>query len=145
MRYEESAALTEGQFQRLTGVKRPIFERMLGELRMARAKKKARGGHPNKLSVEDTLMMALEYLREYRTYFHIGGSYGISESYAYKLVRWVEETLIKSGNFSLPGKKALVKSDADYKIVLVDVTETPIERPKRGNENGTRGRKSDTQ
>jgi len=144
MRYEETARLTEGQFRRLTGVKRPIFERMLGELRVARAKKKAKGGRPNKLSVEDTLMMALEYLREYRTYFHIGGSYGISESYACKLVRWVEDTLIKSGKFSLPGKKALLKSDTEYEIALVDVTETPIERPKKDSENGIQGRKSDT-
>ncbi|KJV52299.1 DDE superendonuclease family protein [Orientia tsutsugamushi str. Gilliam] len=34
--------------------------------------------------------MALEYLREYRTYFHIGQNYGISESSAYKAVKWVE-------------------------------------------------------
>jgi hypothetical protein len=93
--------------------------------------KKARGGRPNKLSVEDTLIMALEYFREYRTYFHIGGSYGISESYAYKLTHWVEEILIKSGKFSLPGKKALLKSDAEYEVIFVDATETPVERPKK--------------
>jgi len=143
MRYEEAKRLTEGQFRRLTGVKRPVFEIMLGEVHTAHALKKARGGRPNKLSLEDTLMMALEYLREYRTYFHIGGSYGVSESYAYKVIRWVEDTLIKSGKFSLPGKKTLLKSD-EYEIVLVDVAETPIERPKKGSENGTRERKSDT-
>ncbi|KJV54067.1 DDE superendonuclease family protein [Orientia tsutsugamushi str. Gilliam] len=38
--------------------------------------------------------MALEYLREYRTYFHIDQNYGISESSAYKAVKWVEDTLV---------------------------------------------------
>ena len=49
--------------------------------------------------------MTLEYLREYRTYFHIGKSYGVSESYAYKIIKWVEDVLIKDGSFALPGKK----------------------------------------
>jgi hypothetical protein len=91
MRYEETQGLTEEQFRRLTGVKRPVFVKMVSVLSVAHAQKKARGGRKNKLSVESTLLMALEYLREYRTYFHIGGSYGISESYAYKLIRWVED------------------------------------------------------
>jgi hypothetical protein len=117
---------------------------MLSVLQIAHQQKKIRGGRPNKLKVEDTLMMTLEYLREYRTYFHIGGSYGISESYAYKLIRWVEDTLIKSGEFSLSGKKALLKSDIEYEIVLIDATETPVERPKRGKNSGIQGRKSVT-
>jgi hypothetical protein len=145
MRHEETSSLTDEQFRRLTGVKRPVFEKMSTVLHSARAMKKARGGRPNKLSVEDTLMLALEYLREYRTYFHIGSSFGISESYAYKLIRWVEDTLIKSGEFSLPGKKELLKSDAEYEVVLIDATETPVERPKRGKNSGIPGRKSDTQ
>ena len=41
--------------------------------------KKAVGGRKSKIS-EDRLLMALEYMREYRTYFHIGQSYGVSES-----------------------------------------------------------------
>jgi len=45
------------------------------------------------------LLMALEYLREYRTYFHIGQSYGLSESNAYQTIKWVEDTLIKEGTF----------------------------------------------
>ena len=143
MRYSETKNLTEEQFRRLTGVKRPVFEKMLAVLHTAHSLKKARGGRPNKLSVEDTLLMALEYLREYRTYFHIGGSYGISESYAYKLIKWVEDTLIKSGEFSLPGKKELLKSDIEYEIVLIDATETPVERPKRGRKSGIPERKSD--
>jgi hypothetical protein len=75
--------------------------------------------------------MALEYIREYRTYFHIATSYGISESVAYKIVRWVEDTLIKDPVFALPGRKALLKSDMEYEVLLIDASETPIERPKK--------------
>jgi len=38
----------------------------------------------------------------------------------------------------------LLKSDVEYEIVLIDATETPVERPKRGSENGTPARKSGT-
>ena len=104
---------------------------MLCIVKEAYARKKARGGRPNKLSIEDTLLMTLEYLREYRTYFHIGNTYGISESYAYKLIKWIEDVLIKSGKFSLPGKKELLKDESEYEVILVDATETPAERPKK--------------
>lgn len=144
MRYIEAIKLTEGHFRRLTGVKKAVFEKMLVVLKEAHKRKKASGGRPNKLSIEDMLMMTLEYLREYRTYFHIGNSYGISESYAWKLTRWVEDTLIKSGEFSLPGKKELLKDGDEYDVVQIDATETPIERPKRGKKSGIQARKSVT-
>jgi hypothetical protein len=73
--------------------------------------------------------------------FHIGSSYGISESYAYKLIRWVEDTLIQSGGFSPPGNKELLKSGVVYEVILVDATETLVERPKRGNRAGIPGSK----
>jgi hypothetical protein len=38
---------------------------------------------------------------------------------------------MKDGQFSLPGKKALLKSDVEYEVVLIDATESPIERPKK--------------
>ena len=62
--------------------------------------KKIKGGRKNKLSLENQLLMAVEYIREYRTYFHISKSYGVSESTAYKTVRWVEDTLIKHQDFA---------------------------------------------
>ena len=136
--------LKEEEFRRLTGVKPKTFEKMAEILHAAHTRKKRIGGRPNKLTVEDMLLMTLEYLREYRTYFHIGKSYGLSESNAYQTVKWVEDTLIKDGTFSLPGKKVLVESGAEYEVVLVDATETPVERPKRGKNSGIRGRKSGT-
>ena len=61
--------------------------------------------------------------------------YGISESWCYRNCRWVEDTLIKSRHFSLPGKKALLKSDNELKVILIDASETPIERPKKRVKN----------
>jgi hypothetical protein len=52
-----------------------------------------------------------EYWREYRTYFHIGQAYGISESAAYRNIKWCENTLAKSKSFRLPGRKAVAASD----------------------------------
>ena len=143
MRFELVSQLSGEEFRRLTGVKRETFKKMVELLGVARSAKKAFGGRPNKLSVEDTLLMTLEYLREYRTYFHISKSYNISEGYAYKLIRWVEDTLIKSKTFSLPGRKALLKSDVEYEVILVDSSESPIERPKKDKNISTQVRKKD--
>jgi len=123
--------MKEENFRRLTGVKQKTFEKMVEIVSEAHRIKKARGGRKNKLSVEKMVLMTLEYLREYRTYFHIAETRGISESYAYKIIKWVEDVLIKDGAFSLPGRKALLKSDIEYEVILIDATETPIERPKK--------------
>lgn len=129
-------------FRRLTGIKRSTFNAMVKCLQEAEEQRKLQGGKPNKLSLEDRLLMALEYLREYRTYFHISRSYGISESACYRNIRWVEDTLIKSRQFSLPGKKALLKSDVEYEVVLVDASESPIQRPKKNRSITTLARRS---
>jgi len=131
MKYNQIKNLPDEQFRRLTGVKRTTFEKMLEILLEADRKKKAKGGRKNKLSIEDQLLMVLEYIREYRTYFHIAKSYGVSESAAFKTVRWVEDTLIKHPDFALPGRKALLKSNMEYEVLLVDASETPVERPKK--------------
>ena len=128
---EHIKELSNEAFRRLTGVQKPTFEKMIAVLREVQRQKTLQGGRPCKLSLEDKLLMTLEYLREYRTYFHIGKHYGLSESTAYKTIRWVEDTLIKSGAFSLPGRKALLKSQMNYEVVLVDATETPIQRPQK--------------
>jgi transposase len=132
MKYEQIKELDDEKFRRLTGVKKATFYKMVDTLKEAEIKKKARGGRKNKLSIENRLLMALEYLREYRTYFHVSQSYGLSESTTYDTIKWIENTLIKHPDFALPGRKALVKSDMEYEVVLIDATETPIERPKKG-------------
>src|ERR1700735_3163340 len=143
MRYEKLKEFKDEEFRRLTGVKRITFEKMVEILKEAEKKKKNVGGKPNKLVIEDRLLMALEYLREYRTYFHVAASYQISESACYRNIRWIEDVLIKHPDFALPGRKAVLKSDVEYGVILIDATETPIERPKKNKKTTTQARKRD--
>lgn len=132
------------EFRRVTGVKPATFRKMVEILIEAHKKKKAKGGRPNKLTIEQMLFMTLEYLREYRTYLSIAKNYGLSESNAFQTIKWVEEVLIKSKEFRLPGKKVLAKNDQKYTTVLIDATESPIERPKKNKDNITPEKRKDT-
>jgi hypothetical protein len=143
MKFENIDKLDSEKFRRLTGVKKKTFNEMSIILKEAEEIKMKEGGRPHKLTIEDRLLMTLEYLREYRTYFHIATNYNLSESNAFRAIKWIENTLIKSGKFSLPGRKALLESDVEYELILIDATESPIERPKKNKRNTTRARKND--
>ncbi len=54
----------------------------------------------------------------------------------------MEDTLIRDGTFSLPGRKAPLKRDAEYEVILVDATESPIERPQKSKNDTIPARKS---
>ena len=86
---------------------------MLEILSDADRKKKARGGRRNKLNLREQLLVTLEYIREYRAYFHVGKSYDLSGSTIYKTVRCVEDTLIKRPAFALPGRKGFINDNYD--------------------------------
>ncbi len=75
--------------------------------------------------------MVIQYWREYRTYYHIGLDWGLSESAVCRAVIKIENILISSRKFSLPGKKELLKMSSQSDLVVMDVTESPIERPKK--------------
>ena len=132
MRYEEIKDWKDADFKRLTGVKQETFKQMLAVLE----RELPNFGRPSKLSRADQLLMTLMYWREYRTQFHIAGSYGISEATVCRTIKKVEGALVRSGEFRLPGKKVLQPSDTLIEVVLVDVSEQPIERPKK-SKNGT--------
>jgi hypothetical protein len=141
MKYETLKNFGEEEFRRLTGVKHDTFRKMISILTEAELHKKAVGGKPNHLPMEDRLLMTLEYLREYRTYFHIAASYGLSESSCYRNIKWIEDTLVKHPIFALAGRKALLKSDMNYELILVDASESPIERPKKDKNTSTQVRR----
>ena len=140
MRYETIQDLKDTDFKRLTGVERETFEEMLQVV------KKGLGnfGRPPKLSRADQLLMTLMYWREYRTEFHIAQSYGISEATVCRTIRKVEDVLVRSKKFRLPGHKTLQPSDTIFEVVLVDVSEQPIERPKKAKKGITAAKRSDT-
>ena len=130
-KYEGIQELDTEKFRRLTGVKKETFQVMVEILHQAESFRLSKGGPKRKLCVADMLLLALEYLREYRTYFHIGTNFGVSESQAQRIHRWVEEELIKDKRFHLPGRKQLLKSDCEFEVIIVDASESPIERPKK--------------
>ena len=142
--YTSTKKLSDEHFRRKTGIKRETFERMLEILKEAEHKKKEFGGSPNKLQLEDRLLMWLEYMREYRTYFHTASDYGISESACFRNCVWIENILIHSREFSLPKRTAPLTSDMELTIITIDATESPIERPKKSKEDGTLARKRST-
>jgi hypothetical protein len=141
-KYDTVKSLTDSNFRRLTGVQRTTFETMLSVLSTEIEKNKQIKGRPSILTVADQLLMMLEYNREYRTYFHISQSYQVSEPTAFRMIGRAENLLIKSGKFSLAGKKALLDSETDYEIVIVDATESKIERPQKNKEHIIQPRKS---
>jgi hypothetical protein len=140
MKYETVQALKDEEFKRSTGVQRSTFEKMLKVVEAGLRD----FGRPPKLGRADQLLMTLMYWREYRTEFHIGLSYGVSESTVCRTIQKVEDVLIKSEQFHLPGKKTLQASDTVIEIVLVDATEQPIERPKKDKNGITAAKRSVT-
>ena len=56
----------------------------------------------DKVSIEDQILLCLSYSCEYRTLFHVATNYGVSESTASRIIRHVEDCLIKSNLFNLP-------------------------------------------
>ena len=95
MKFETVKGLDEEKFRRLTGVRRTTFDKMVCILDQSIKSRETNKGRKKTLSVENRLLMTLEYIREYRTYFHISQSYSISESNAYKTVNCINFTFLK--------------------------------------------------
>ena len=145
MKYEIIKNYKETDFRAVTGVTPTTFKAMLEVVNTAYSEAHKNRGRHRKLSREDMLLMMLEYYKEYRTLDCIGASYGLKKTNVGKTIKWVEEVLIKSGLFSLPGKKKLVQSNIELDVIVVDTTETPIQRPKNKQRQYYSGKKNDTQ
>jgi hypothetical protein len=135
--------LSEEDFKQIIGVKKLTYGEMLAELYAAYAEKHRRRGRHSKLPLEDILFMALKYWRQYVTQKELAFEFGVGEATVHDWVVWVEDTLVKCKEFSLPGKKALLEG-AEIEVVLVDVTESPIERPQKNRKSGTPAKRSVT-
>lgn len=144
MSYEQVKDLPPAQFKRYCGVLPQTFQKMVEVVSKHLIQKRRVMGRPTKLAVEDQVLMTLEYWREYRTFFHIAKSWGLHESSVWRTIRRVEDILTKSRAFKLPGKKVLQHSDHEIEFIVVDVAETPVERPKKSNSLTTAARRSGT-
>ena len=135
MPYRELETLSGAEFKRLCGVPRATFSAMVEVVRPPLDRQGQRGGQA-KLSAEAQRLRVLEYWREYRRQFHIGVSWGVHETTVGRMVRKVEDLLIQCGKFRLPSQRQLYQPGWAGKVMIVDVGEMEIERPKK-NRNVT--------
>ena len=104
MLYEQLKDLSLSKFRRLTGVTPELFREMVVVLKEDEDNRRLLGGKKGRrYSVAERLLMMLEYWREYRTFFHIAQSRGLSESQTWKIIRRCEEVLVSCGKFRLGG------------------------------------------
>jgi len=145
--YEKIEKLEEKEFKLITGVTREEFWEMLGVL-IRRYEDEHAGGGQAGMEVELRLTLALEYWREYRTFRHMANDHQISKSEINRAVIWVENTLSESEEFKLVDLKERFKpneeGESEIKVVLIDVEEQPIERPKYEQEKSYSGKKNGT-
>lgn len=146
MIWENISHLNGKKFRRATGLHRGVFEEML---EVVIAHKRLGRKHPSrgnsiKVSIENQLLLTVLYWREYRSQESIGLELGITQSRVSRIIHEMEDILIKSGSFSLPGKKVLKNDLGIYEVIIVDVTETPTERPKKNRSGSTVAKKSVT-
>ena len=148
MRWKQLRQMPPEKFRRLVGVKPAVFEQMR-EAAMASEPvsthpvKGAKRGPKPKLGLEDRLLMLLMYYREYRTFAHVGASFGVSETQCWRIVTDLEARLLADKRFHLVRKQSL-RSETTWQGVVVDVGECACERPKKSSAPATRARRSAT-
>jgi hypothetical protein len=140
---EQVHALSAPDFRRLLGVKRETFEAMLAALATREAAQKKKG-RPADLTLEQQLLLALPFWREYRTHYHLAAEWQVAENTVRRTLQRVENTLVKSGAFALPGRRKIGGVEPPWQVLAVDVTESPVERPKKSSAPATRARRSAT-
>jgi predicted DNA-binding protein YlxM (UPF0122 family) len=127
MFYVDIQALEGSAFKRLTGVTPAVFAMMVDVVEPAHRA----FGRPSKLSHEDQVLATLMYWREYRTMFHIAQSYKVSEPTISRVIRRTETLLMADERFKLPRRPALESESLTVEVLVIDATETPIERPQK--------------
>lgn len=137
--------LKEEQYQKIFGIKKNTFDKMLEILNSSYIELHSQGGKKPKLSVLDKLIIMLDYYREYRSMENIAFDYGVVKSTICDSIKWVETVLIKDGTFSLPKKRILQEENIEIDAVLIDATECEIERPKKNKKVGTQEKRKNIQ
>ena len=101
-----------------------------------------KGGSPPKLLLEDKLRITLKYYREYRAMESIGDDYQVSKSTVCQTIQRVEDTLLKDETSKPPGKNLLTGIPQKIKSIVVEVTESPIQRPPKTKKRIIQGKRS---
>lgn len=144
IRFEKIKDQKSSIFVREVGIQLQNFLILVSKLTSYVEKKKEdnplhKRGKKSSLSLEDMLLLTLYYLRHYPTFAQLGNLFGISESYAFKIYHNTVTILMKV--FALSEPKELL--NATLEAIIIDVTEQPIERPKKGQQAYYSGKKND--
>lgn len=128
-------------FNRLFGVSVPQFEAILAKVAPLWEQKVIgsykRLGRHYKLEIADMALMVLLYYRSYITHEFVGYLFGIDNSRVCRIIRKLEPLLAKV--MALPNKKSL--SQEEVESLVIDATEQPVERPKKGQKAYYSGKK----
>jgi Helix-turn-helix of DDE superfamily endonuclease len=141
MTYEQIQDLKPDDCKHAGGVHPQTFDKMLQVLR-EHGQKKMKPGRPAKLALEDQLCMTLQYWREDRPYCHRGLSWGVAESVVGRTVQRIAHRLIKRPEVQVPGKNKWHAGGTPVAGIVVEVAESPSERPPKNSGATTAGRRS---
>jgi hypothetical protein len=128
-------------FQRLFGVSVGEFESILSKVTPLWQKKVVerykRPGRNHKLVLADRVLMLLLYYRSYISQFFVGFLFGLDDSQVCRSIKALEPLLATVTALS----KTRQLSQKDIEEIIMDATEQPIERPKRGQKTFYSGKK----
>lgn len=108
----------------------PLWEQQILE-------KYKRPGRNFALSLEDMILMLLLYYRSYITQMFVGFLFGLDDSRVCRIIKKLEPLLAQV--MALPREKYLSKVEVES--LLIDATEQPVERPKKGQKPYYSGKK----
>jgi IS5 family transposase len=101
--------------------------------------KKINGGRKRKHGIPILISLFLKYYRHYFTMDYLSNKYKCSESTICRIIDTIEQILINCKKFTIQGNNKLENSK-NTKLVI-DVTETEIERPKKNQKAYYSGKK----
>lgn len=130
------------EFLRTTGINYTTFTLLLEKVGsyVALQKKQfplSQRGRKSGYSLSQALLLTLLYMRQYPTFLSLGQAFGMSESYAYKRYCYIRRILVQVLN--MPEGNLL--TSARLTKVAVDVSEQPIERPVKKQQEYYSGKK----
>jgi hypothetical protein len=65
---------------------------------------------------------------------HISVCYGVREMHCWRIITNIEQFFLQLKMFHLLDKKALHAAENNFEIIVIDVSEHPIGRPKKATE-----------
>ena len=146
VRFDELNRFSNELFLRTVGLSRECVEVLVEKIRTKVDEEKekrplTKRGLKGIFTIEDKILVTLYYLRHYPTLESLAGIFSISKSYVHTIYHKYSSIMVKI--FHVEGAKSL--NPETLTTVLMDVTEQPIERPKKGQKEYYSGKKNGTQ